>query len=227
MKRSIIISCEHGGNSVPEPYKTLFTGAEEVLNSHRGWDPGALNVASYLAKQLQVPMVSMTTSRLLVEMNRSPDSAELFSEFSQGLSVSEKQQILQDFYLPYRQEVENHLLILPKPILHLSVHSFTPVFNNTIRTVDIGLLFDPSREEEASVCLLWKDSLSRALPSMNIQFNEPYKGTDDGLTTGLRRKFPGDEYLGIELEINQKYVNTSDMKNIQPALADVLRIYQG
>jgi predicted N-formylglutamate amidohydrolase len=227
VKRSIIISCEHGGNSVPEKYKALFTGAEDVLNSHRGWDPGALEVATYLVKQLVVPLVSMTTTRLLVEMNRSPDSEELFSEYSQGLSAPEKQQILEEFYLPYRLEVENQFLALPKPILHLSVHSFTPVFNDVIRKVDIGLLFDPFREEEVKVCAVWKEALTLALPSLTIEFNEPYKGTDDGLTTGLKKKFPGSEYLGIELEINQKYVDTPQMALIQSALADVLRTSRG
>jgi len=222
LRRGIIISCEHGGNSVPDKYKALFAGSEDVLKSHRGWDPGALEVATYLANKLGVPLVSMTTTRLLVEMNRSFDSPELFSEFSGGLSKEEKAAVLNDYYFPYRLSLETQLAALPKPALHLSVHSFTPVLNGIVRTVDIGLLFDPFRQQEAEVCTVWREALSVALPSLSIQFNEPYKGTDDGFTTSLKQKFPGEEYLGIELEINQKYVGTKQFELIKSALVDVL-----
>jgi len=37
-----------------------------------------------------------------------------------------------------------------------------------------------------------------------VRRNFPYKGCNDGFTSTLRKKFPNDAYLGIELEINQK-----------------------
>ena len=41
---------------------------------------------------------------------------------------------------------------------------------------------------------------------MKVRFNYPYKGTSDGLTTTLRKKF-GPRYVGIEIEINQKLLS--------------------
>ena len=55
-----------------------------------------------------------------------------------------------------------------------------------------------------------------------IKFNEPYKGTDDGFTTYLRTKFSDDEYLGIEIEVNQKYLGTEQWEMIAMGLKEVL-----
>jgi len=35
--------------------------------------------------------------------------------------------------------------------------------------------------------------------------NRPYLGSSDGHTTSLRKEFGGESYLGIEIEVNQKY----------------------
>jgi hypothetical protein len=43
------------------------------------------------------------------------------------------------------------------------------------------------------------------LPGFQIRFNDPYKGTDDGFTTWLRKKYNDSEYIGIEIEVNQKF----------------------
>jgi predicted N-formylglutamate amidohydrolase len=60
------LSCEHGGNAVPAPWKGLFTGHETPLASHRGRPPpGALPVARQLAKAFAAPLFVATTTRLL------------------------------------------------------------------------------------------------------------------------------------------------------------------
>ena len=39
---------------------------------------------------------------------------------------------------------------------------------------------------------------------MHVRRNYPYSGTADGLTTDLRAGF-GPRYLGIEIEVNQRF----------------------
>jgi hypothetical protein len=61
-----------------------------------------------------------------------------------------------------------------------------------------------------------------------VKMNQPYKGTDDGFTTYLRKKFDPEHYAGIELEVNQKYffegadvwdkVSTGILKSLKPLL---------
>jgi len=222
--KSIIISCEHAGNVVPEKYQSRFTGAQEVLNSHRGWDPGALDVATYLADQFKTPLYSMSITRLLIEMNRSLDSATLFSEFIDNLSAEDKSALISEYYLPYHMALDTAIQQSRKPVLHLSMHSFTPVWNGVTRPVDVGLLFDPARVPEMEFCEHVKKTLDHRLPDITTLFNEPYRGTDDGIATILRKKFPGSDYLGIEIELNQKFVDTPILGNIQKALFQAIRL---
>lgn len=90
--------------------------------------------------------------------------------------------------------------------LHVGVHSFTPVLNGEVRRADVGLLFDPSRPLERSTSRQWQALLQEALPDLVIRRNYPYRGVCDGLTTALRRQFPADQYIGIELEVNNKHL---------------------
>jgi len=214
---SVLLTCEHAGNQVPVRYRSLFT-AEEVLNSHRGWDPGALDIAAALSEELNLPCFTHQTTRLLVEVNRSLGNPQLFSEFSQPLGDEEKQLILDKYYFPYRLRVENALAQLTKPVLHLSIHSFTPVFNEKVRVTDIGILLDPARAFESSISEKLMNSLQQNLPSLRIEFNEPYKGIDDGFTTYLRTRFSDEEYAGIEIEMNQKILTGDEVEKIIAAL---------
>lgn len=52
----LVLSCEHGGNRVPGPWKDRFRGARDVLDSHRGWDPGALSLARSRARALDATL---------------------------------------------------------------------------------------------------------------------------------------------------------------------------
>lgn len=89
-------------------------------------------------------------------------------------------------------------------IVHLGIHSFTPTLNGKVRNTDIGILYDPSRSQERTYANIIKAEIKRLYPAMKVRFNYPYKGTSDGLTTTLRKKF-GQRYVGIEIEINQKF----------------------
>jgi hypothetical protein len=80
------------------------------------------------------------------------------------------------------------------------------------------LLFDPDRDNEAGFCGRYGDALKTLLPDKVISFNEPYKGIDDGFTTHLRTVFDNEKYLGIEIEVNQKYVQPTLNAEIVAAL---------
>ncbi len=206
--RAVVITCEHGGNRVPARYRKCFVGAEETLVSHRGWDPGALKLAREFATVIAAPLFSATVTRLLVELNRSPGHRKLFSEFTESLPVDEKGKLLVDHWQPYRDEVQQAIseaIGTTGRVLHLSVHSFTPIWNGEFRKTDVGLLYDPRRGSELDFCRRWGRAISVAEPELTVHRNAPYRGTSDGFVTALRRQFSGDVYTGLELEVNQKY----------------------
>lgn len=202
------ITCEHGGNRVPEPYRTLFLGQEKLLATHRGYDIGALPFARRLAEALGAPLETSETTRLLVDLNRSLSSPTLFSEITYDLSSKEQEQILKEHYHPYRSAVEQEVETLLRGgdrVIHLSVHSFTPVFAGRIRPADLGLLYDPGRGAEREFCQLLQAELKGRAPVLRVRRNYPYRGISDSVVTALRRSLAADSYLGIEIEINQKY----------------------
>jgi len=145
MRDHILITCEHGGNRIPPRYRPLFAGFEALLQSHRGYDPGALAMARKFAA--------------IAHGNR---------------------------------------------VIHLASHSFTPVLDGVVRNADIGLLYDPARPGEVELCRRWQAKLEARAPGLRVRRNYPYTGRSDGFTAWLRRRFPADRYVGIELEINQQ-----------------------
>jgi predicted N-formylglutamate amidohydrolase len=200
----VLISCEHGGNVIPQEYKSLFYNGENVLNSHRGYDPGALDLFQRLKSLADFSFFS-TTSRLLVELNRSPEHPSLFSEFTKSLAKTEKQRLMQEHYYPYRDKIEQIIareISRGEKLLHLSVHTFTPVLNGKVRNTDVGLLFDPAKSLEKDFARIWKFNFSKIASTTKVRFNYPYLGRADGFTTYLRKKNP-QNYIGIELEVNQ------------------------
>src|SRR5690606_10867415 len=136
----LILTCEHAGNIIPREYAHLFIGNEALLNSHRGYDPGALDLFEDLSN-LADYKISQSISRLLIEPNRSVGHSQLFSEFTNKLSSEEKKFLLDTYYHPYRNEVEkttDNYINEGDKVIHLSIHSFTPILNQKERKADIG-----------------------------------------------------------------------------------------
>lgn len=204
--RCFVLSCEHGGHRVPAPYRALFASQGPLLRSHRGYDLGILPLARRLAQGLAAPLLAAEVTRLLVDLNRSPGSATLFSEWSWTLSPVARQDLLQRYYHPYRQALAtkiHELVGTGAAVVHLSIHSFTSELAGQVRQADLGLLYDPARPAEAAFCRQWQRALREGLPGLRVRRNYPYRGVADSLVRTLRRQFAPDCYLGIELEVNQ------------------------
>lgn len=221
----LVLSCEHAGNDVPGEYEDLFAGPEarEALGGHRGWDPGAMDIARQLAAALDAPLVAQSITRLLVECNRSLDHPSLWSEFSRRMSDDRKLDALDRFWHAHRGEVEAQVRRAAEcgPVVHLGVHTFTPVWNGRARGTHIGILYDPRREPERTVAVGLRDAIRCELGGMDgphrrsrnasgagvlaagVHLNRPYRGWTDGLTTTLRGQLPADRYLGLEIEVSQ------------------------
>ncbi len=223
----LFLSCEHGGNEVPPAYRHLFQGREEVLATHRGYDIGILGLAEKLARELDAPLEAATVTRLLVDLNRARHNRTLFSEFTRDLPAVVKEEILARYYHPYRARatgrVEALLGQIPQ-VVHVAVHSFTPVFQGEARNADLGLLYDPARPRETRFCRIWQQELERCAPALRVRRNYPYRGASDALVTTLRRRLPPGRYLGLELEVNQQLPVEGGVRwrTAQRALADAL-----
>lgn len=206
---TFIITCEHGGNRIPAPYRRLFRGQRALLDSHRGHDPGSLVMAKALASTYRAPLVASTTSRLLIDLNRSIGHPQLFSATTRAAPPETRAQIVEHHYRPYRVQVERlvrQAVSRGHRVIHISSHSFTAELDGRVRGADVGLLYHPGRRGEAEVCARWKESLAASAPELRVRRNYPYAGKGDGLTSHLRLRFAQSDYVGIELEVNQSIV---------------------
>lgn len=206
---TFIITCEHGGNRVPAPYRPLFRGQSALLNSHRGYDPGSLVMAKALAGAFTAPLVASTVSRLLIDLNRSIGHPQLFSALTRAAPAPTRAQIVEEHYRPYRMQVERlvrQAAARGHRVIHLSSHSFTAELDGKVRGADVGLLYHPGRRGEAEACARWKETLTALAPQLRVRRNYPYAGKADGLTSHLRAHFAPSDYVGIELEVNQGIV---------------------
>ena len=223
-----LVTCEHGGNRIPAPWQPLFRGRRALLESHRGYDPGALAMARTLAAALGAPLVASTVSRLLVDLNRSLGHPQLFSTATRAAPATERESIVDRHYRPYRGEVERlvrQAVSRGRRVVHVSSHSFTPELDGRLRRADVGLLYDPGRRAEAELCAGWKAALATLAPELRVRRNYPYAGKGDGLTSHLRRRFPESAYVGVELEVNQRVVAAGGRRwaGLRRALTDSLR----
>lgn len=224
VSQQLLLTCEHAGNKIPAAYASLFAGADDVLAGHRGWDIGAFALAQTFKRQLNAPLLYSDVTRLLVELNRSIGHRRLYSEFTAGLDKVARQTLLQQYYHPYRNRVEawiNQHIESGASVVHLSLHTFTPTLNGQSRLADVGLLYDPRRPTEKALCDAWKSQLTQQRPDLRVRRNYPYLGKADGFTTYLRRQF-GDNYAGIELEVNQAWPGkrAADWRSLQLDLAN-------
>ena len=224
---ALLITCEHGGNAVPQEYAPLFADWGDILASHCGYDLGALGTAQALARATGAPLVAATTTRLVVDLNRSVGHPRLFSAVTKGLARADRQAILAAHYQPHRAAVDRLVaegLGAGRTVLHIASHSFTPRFGGVTRHCDVGFLYDPRRVAEKTFCGHWLRELACLDSDLILRRNFPYRGVADGLATTLRRRF-GERYLGVELEVNQRFAlgGGEALASVSEHLADALR----
>ncbi|MBN1128017.1 MAG: N-formylglutamate amidohydrolase [Chitinispirillaceae bacterium] len=223
---TLILTCEHAGNSVPARYRRLFMDHRPVLRTHEAYDRGALSIARFLAKTLAAPLFFSNVTRLLIDQNRSVTNRNLFSRFSRGLPSTVKDGLIDGLYQTHRARIAGALqrrLTARGKVLHIAIHTFIPVLRGKARNGDLGLLYDPSSPMERRMVSSLRKELRRRLPDLRIRVNYPYRGTSDGLTVFLRRMFGKQRYAGIEIEINQKWSDPLHPCGIRRGLAQAIR----
>ncbi len=226
----IFLTCDHASNLVPEKLKNLGIPSS-ILNSHRGWDIGALDISLYISKNLHAPLCYTNYSRLVIDCNRPPHVADAIPEIVDGVKVAGNTNLteeeydirLNELFFPYHNEIihqlNKQLLLFPQTV-YLAIHSFSPILGEEIRPWDIGVTFyKPSRFS----AFIQKEL--EAIEGLIIGVNQPYPITLEG-DYGIREH---GEKLGLEsllLEIRQDRIDSPE-KSLYFAeiLTNLLRKY--
>ncbi len=214
---NLILICDHAANTIPSELNCL--GLKQAqLDTHIAWDLGAAKVAKGLARLLQAPLVLSGYSRLIIDCNRPLHSEELIPLRSAGVDIPGNQNLsaleraarIEQFYNPYHKAIEQLIsrrsgLGAPfLPRILLSIHSFTPVLNNTLRPWHIGLA---ARFDMRLLQGLFK-LLSRS-GEIEVGFNQPY-AIDDNYDYSLPKHAETAGILNAMIEIRQDGITTDE-----------------
>ena len=180
-----LILCDHASNFVPLELDNLGLPATH-LTRHIAYDPGAVEVARFIADALNCPLVEAGFSRLLIDPNRGLDDPTLIMQFSDGIIIPANRGVdpfndlegwrarVDDYYNPYHNAISSALARAAAqeiaPII-LSVHSFTPVWKNQLRPWQASVLWDKDdRLRNLAIAHM------RQYGGLNFGDNVPYSG---------------------------------------------------
>jgi predicted N-formylglutamate amidohydrolase len=200
----LLLTCEHASNELPPPY-TWPPSDLWLVHTHWAVDLGIADVTRALAAALEVPAVLGGFSRLLVDANRAAGDPTLFRTVADGRTVAlnaqltdaERRERVARFHAPYHAAIDLLLLRYPAAGVIVSMHSFTPVYENgPPRGMEIGVLFDT---EDALAAVVME---SLAADGWAVAANEPYSGKA-GLLYAAAHHANRHGRRALELEIRQ------------------------
>ena len=222
-----IFTCEHASPAVPG--RVLTPSDREILNSHWGWDIGAADVVRALCRDTDSTGVLSQYSRLLVDVNRRPDSDTLIVAAPGGTPVSFNRDISPDEYAwrmgihrDYHETVDAlaEACLAHRPVHLVSVHSFTPVWDGKPRTMEVGILFDIHESYAQQVATRLKNQ------GVVVALNEPYSGLAGELMFGASRNGQRHNIPYLEFELRQDLISTpKDAEAMAKILAESLKAF--
>ncbi|MFT4177074.1 MAG: hypothetical protein QM627_10515 [Luteolibacter sp.] len=121
---SYLVSCENATCAVPEAHRELFRGAEEIVTSGEGWEPGSLNLAQGFSMRLRTPLVHGEVTRLLIDLEE--EGPACWSRFSEKLSESTRNRLMDRHHRTYWTTLEQRILEDLRRhdrVLHLMIHT--------------------------------------------------------------------------------------------------------
>lgn len=197
-KGGVVLICEHAGQLLPESLGSLGLDSD-VMFTHIAWDIGAADLARALSKKLNAPLIMQRYSRLVFDCNRVIEAPDAIVEVSDGVQIPANQQLSEtdrqsrfdQVYSPFERAIEqvidDCLQQGINPVI-VCIHSFTPVFKGQQRSLDLGIIHDPS-DAAFAACTL---ELGLQSGQYNVALNQPYEARDGVTHTlkmhGVRRK---------------------------------------
>jgi predicted N-formylglutamate amidohydrolase len=198
---AILLIADHASNRVPPGIDLEISGA--LLRDHIAVDIGAGPLSRALAARLGCPAILATISRLVVDLNRDYDAANLIPAISDGyvipgnavLEECDREERIARFWQPYHALVGEKVEAL-RPRMLLSIHSFTPQLASSpgeTRPWQVGILYnEDARAARLAIPML----VARGIVTGD---NEPYSGIHLNATMNRHAEARGLPYLGIEV----------------------------
>jgi predicted N-formylglutamate amidohydrolase len=187
---------------LPAPW-SWHAGDSWLVGTHWSYDPGAAEITRALAEITGCAAILSRFTRLLCDPNRAEGDATCFRTVAENRPVrlnhdlreADREARLSGYHRPFHEALHGMVGAHPGRLL-FSIHSFTPVYEGSVREVELGILFD---EEEDLAVRLAEAMGDRGLPA---RLNEPYSGRD-GLIYSPSRHARTHRRAALELEVRQ------------------------
>ena len=174
----LVLVCDHASNRLPLVLGNLGLNNKH-LASHIAWDPGAASLARALSARLDAPLVMSNYSRLVIDCNRHPCTADSIPVSSHGIvipgnadlsaeDVDLRQKML---FTPYQDAICRILESRSSQAVRvLSIHSFSPCIAADQRPWCIGVCY----RLYAGWAMEWLTAL-RMRVAEPVGDNQPYR----------------------------------------------------
>ena len=193
---ALLFSCEYATCAVPEAYREVFHGAEDVVASPAGWDPGALNLAQGFSMKFRTPLVHGQRTRLLIDLDAAGEAR--WSRFSKKLPEAGRLKLVEREEVAYRttlrQRIEDDLRRHPS-MLHVMVRTVDGQAGQVVlESFAAGSLGE-------SLAAAWRAAL---LPS-GLDVSHRKGVLDSALVAELGGRFPAERYGLLRLKVAQTF----------------------
>ncbi len=196
MTTAFLFSSENATCAVPEAFRELFRGQEEVLTSKEGWEPGALNLAQGFAMRFRTPLVHGDVTRLLI--NLESDREQRWSRYSINLPETTRVKLVDRHERPYRTSLSQRIaedLRRHDAVLHLMIHT-DPATDGLVmlETAEDALLAE-------KFAAAWRNRLAAG----EVDVRHVRGVGASALGQSLSKAFPAEQYAQIRLAVSQTF----------------------
>jgi predicted N-formylglutamate amidohydrolase len=209
-----MLTADHAGKLIPKSLGDLGLAPAD-LERHIAWDIGIAGVTERLSAMLDATAVLQRYSRLVIDCNRDPSwpsAMPVISEFfpipgNLNLTEADRSARVDKIFRPYHDRIDALLdarAASGRRTILVAMHSFTPIFKNEPRTIEVGVLYF-RRTRLADIML----DLLRREGDLSVGENAPYALTESSDYSiphhGERR---GLEH--VEIEIRQDLITSPE-----------------
>ncbi|MFG1300059.1 N-formylglutamate amidohydrolase [Xanthobacter sp. V3C-3] len=202
---AFLIVADHAGNKLPRSLGTLGLSAAD-RERHIAWDLGIAGVCRSLSGLLDATLIQQNYSRLVIDCNRPPGTAQSIPEASDGtqipgntgLDAAGRAARAAEIFAPYHGAIAAEIdrrQAQGRPAVLIAMHSFTPVFGGMRRPWHAGVLHH--RDSRLARTLL---EVLRGEDGLTVGDNEPYDvGDATDWTIPVHGEQRGILHVGIEI----------------------------
>ena len=177
----IVLLCEHGGRHIPDPWEKLGL-PDAFLDTHYAYDIGSRSLTAEVARRIDGVAVIANYSRIFLDYNRKSHDPCCIRLDMGGVPVPGNLKIT-DEERELRERIARHPVeVAVSELLEgergngraiVSIHSFSPVWENCYRACEIGIMW--KQDGRFSLPLI---EAIRNFGGFSVEENQPYSFAD-------------------------------------------------